>query len=63
MKEEVAAFFESKFGLNKDVSNKFITEYITGDILPNLSFNDFIFLGLNLDTIISWNKYYDENED
>jgi len=63
LKEEVVVFFESKFSLNQDISNKFINEYITGDILPNLSFNDFIFLGLNLETIINWNKYYDENED
>ena len=63
LKEEVVVFFESKFSLNQDISNKFINEYITGDILPNLSFNDFKFLGLNLETIINWNKYYDENED
>ena len=62
-KEEVAKFFELKFNISQDISNNLINEYISGDILPNLSFDDFKLLGLNLDTIINWNKYYDENED
>jgi len=61
-KEDVAKFFELRFNLNQEISKKFINEYISGDILPNLSLNDFKSLGLNLDSIIDWNKYYEENK-
>ena len=57
-KEEIAIFFENNFNINKDISDKFIKEYISGDILPHLTFEDFKFLGLNLDSIISWNTYF-----
>ena len=61
-KEEVAEFFKLNLKIN-DICSNFITEYITGNILPDLSTNDFKYLGLQLEHIINWNKYYDENED
>ena len=39
-KEEVAEFFKNNFGASEDVSNNFIKEYISGDILPILSDHD-----------------------
>ena len=62
-KEEVANFFKYNFDLNEEISNNFINEYISGDILPDLTFEDFKYLGLNIDSIINWNKYYEINED
>ena len=60
--KEVAGFFEFKFNIDKNISNNFIKEYITGDILPYLFLNDFKVLGLNLESIINWYKYYEDNE-
>ena len=37
--KEVAGFFEFKFNIDKNISNNFIKEYITGDILPYLFLN------------------------
>ena len=62
-KEEVAEFFKLNLKISDDICLNFIKEYITGDILPDLSTNNFKYLGLQLEHIINWNKYYDENED
>ena len=62
-KEDVAGFFKFNMNINDDICNNIIKEYITGDILPDLSINDLKYLGLQLEDIINWNKYYDENED
>ena len=63
-KEEVAEFFKNQFRVNEDVSNNFIKEYISGDILPILSDYDFkSVLGLKLVPLKRWRKYYYENED
>jgi hypothetical protein len=62
-KEEVSAFFSNKFKVNEDISKNFIKEYISGEILPNLSRNDFKFLGIELYTFKRWDKYYNENKD
>ena len=62
-KEEVAEFFKNTFKVSEDVSNNFIKEYISGDILPILSDQDLKSLGLKLGPIKRWKKYYNENID
>ena len=62
-KEEVAEFFKNNFRASEDVSNNFIKEYISGDILPILSDHDLESLGLNFDLINTWMQYYYKNMD
>jgi len=53
-KEEVAKFFAEYFRINEDVYNNLIKEYISGDILPNLSQEDLSYLGLRKISIMKW---------
>ena len=62
-KEQVAEFFEINFKVEKEVSNNIIKEYISGDILPNLSKDELIYLGLTSDIIEKLNDYYEKYKD
>ena len=62
-KEEVAKFFAEYFRINEDVYNNLINEYISGDILPNLSQEDLSYLGLRKISIMKWGQYHDKNKD
>ena len=62
-KEEVADFFKKRFRVPEDISNNFIKEYISGDILSYLTHDDFRYLGLKLAHIKRWYYYYEKNED
>ena len=62
-KEEVVEFFKNNFKISEDISNKFLNEYISGDILQNLSDEELKYLGLKDNDIIQWHSYYDKNKD
>ena len=62
-KEEVAEFFKNIYRVREDISNNFIKEYISGDILPILSDSDLKSLGLKLGPLKKWKNYYYENLD
>ena len=56
-KEEVAEFFKEKFKIKDEVYNNLIKEYITGDILVDLTDAEFKFLSIKLGPLKRIVKY------
>ena len=62
-KEDVAEFYKTKFNVSEEIFKNFIKEFISGDILPYLSIDEFKFLGLKFGWIRKSLKYIEENKD
>ena len=61
--EEVADYLSKNKKISDDVKKNFIKEGITGDILFDLSDNEFKLLGLKLGPIKKLRKFLDDNKD
>ncbi len=63
-KEEVAGFFRAYLNIKENISINFIKEYITGDVLLNLSNEELEkYLGLEINQQKKFNLYLAENRD
>ena len=62
-KEDVAEFYKTKFNVSEEIFNNFIKEFISGDILPYLSEQEFRFLGLKVGITKKSLKYIECNKD
>ena len=60
-KEEVSNYFMKKFNISEEVKNKMIKENISGDILLDLTDNDFKSFGLKFGPIKKIKNYLKEN--
>ena len=61
-KEEVANYLSTELSLKDDMKNIFLNEYITGDILPQLTEEDVAGLGFKLGPKKKINKFIAENK-
>ena len=62
-KEEVANYLSTELNLKDDMKHIILNEYITGDILPQLSEEDVAGLGFKLGPKKRINKFIAENKD
>ena len=62
-KEDVAEFYKTKFNVSEEIFKNFIKEFISGDILPYLSEQEFRFLGLKVGIMKKSLKYIECNKD
>ena len=62
-KEEVAEFFVQKFRISETIKNNMIKEDISGDILYDISNDEFKSLGIKIGPLLKINKYLSSNKD
>ena len=62
-KEEIANYFQKNFKISDEAKNNLIKEEITGDILLDISDNEFKSLGLKVGHLLRIKKFLKGNED
>ena len=62
-KEEIADYFQKNFKINDEAKNNLIKEDISGDILLDISDNEFKSLGIKVGQFIKIKKFIKGNED
>ena len=61
-KEEVSDFFVKNFKISEQIKNNFIKEDISGDILLDISDQEFKFLGIKIGPLKKVQRYLGENK-
>ena len=62
-KEEVAEYFLKAFKIPEKAKNNLIKEDISGEVLPDLTDGDFLYLGIKLGPKVKIKKFLKENEE